>query len=89
MNDQRDGRNIANGIEGKVALQRCHAGMGADDDRQRIAIGCGAHQFLGRDHPTGTGAIFNHQGLAEMFRNALLKDARHDIRRTAWREAQQ
>jgi hypothetical protein len=41
--------------------------MGADNDRQRIAIGRGAHQFLGRDHAAGARAIFDHQGLAEMF----------------------
>ena len=74
---------------GQVLVERGADRVVGRHEQQRIAVGRRVDRRRGGDIAAGAGAVFHHELLAEMFRQPLAHDARHDIDRAACRKADQ
>ena len=64
--EQRDRREILEGVVGNFRVQERIGGVAAGDDDQRVAVGRRLHQRLRGNHPAGAGAVLDHHRLAPL-----------------------
>jgi hypothetical protein len=68
---------------GQMLVERGRNRIVGRDEQKRIAVGLRIDRGCRRDIAAGAGAILHHELLAEMLRQPLAHDARHDIDRAA------
>ena len=89
LHDARDRRGVADEIERQLLVERGRDRVVGRDEQQRVAVRRRTDRGGGGDIAAGAGAVFHHELLAEMVRQPLAHDARHDIDRAAGGEADQ
>ena len=85
--DTRDRRNVLEEIEAELVVERRVDGIGRIDQQECIPVGGRAHDGLGGEIVSGAGPVLDNDWLAELFRQLLADQARHEVGRAAWRIA--
>ena len=85
MRQQRDGREVLQGVVGQRLVQR-RVGRVADvGHEQGVAVGRGLGDDVGADDAARAAAVLDHHGLAEVFGERRHDAARDDVGAAAGR----
>ena len=76
---QRNRREILEGVVGKFRIQERIGGVAAGHDDQRVAVGRRGHQRLRGDHAARARPVFDDDGLAPLPGDHIAQRARQDI----------
>ena len=80
---QRNRREVLEGVVGNFGIQKRIGGMAACDHNQRVAVRRRRHQRLRRHHATRARPVFDHHGLAPLPGDHIAQRTGEDVDPTA------
>ena len=80
-----DGCEVADRVEGQLAVQRGVDRKAREGDQQRVAVGRALGDVVGGDVTAGAGTVLDHDGAPERLAHVLADVAGHSVRGAAGR----